>query len=172
MVYAFFKDDFRALTRFRSCRHFPLPDTCHEIQNQKRELKKRSVTMIQRVRYNALKHGAYSEATLLPGEDPADFRELHRGLIAEFAPNGRMEEETVASIARLMWRRQNLALFEIGQLSHFMAESLKKAAARERTSSKEDEELISEFKKLVEANVQAHKAEGDRKEETQAELAE
>jgi hypothetical protein len=63
-----------------------------------------------------------SEVALLPREDPADFKELHRGLIAEFAPNGRMEEETVASIARLMWRRQNLAMFEIGQLSHLIVE--------------------------------------------------
>jgi hypothetical protein len=70
----------------------------------------------------ALKHGAYSEVTLLPGEDPDEFAELHRGLIAEFAPNGRMEEETVATIARLMWRRQNLAKFEIGQLSNQMFE--------------------------------------------------
>jgi hypothetical protein len=132
----------------------------------------------------ALKHGAYSETALRPGEDPADFKKLHRGLIAEFAPNGRMEEETVASIARLLWRRQNLAMFEIGQLSHFMAESLEKAAAKKSTNSKEDaakkstnskedEELISELEKLIEANVRAHKAEGgDREEEALAELGE
>jgi hypothetical protein len=73
----------------------------------------------------ALKHGAYSEVTLLPGEDPDEFAELHRGLIAEFAPTGRSEEETVASIARLMWRRQNLGVFEIGQLSNHMLEAIK-----------------------------------------------
>ena len=50
----------------------------------------------------ALKHGAYSEAVLLPGEDPAEFEELHRGLIEELTPNGRLEEETVAAIARLV----------------------------------------------------------------------
>src|ERR1700730_828006 len=114
----------------------------------------------------ALKHGAYSEAALLPGEDPAEFEELHRSLIAEFTPNGRIEEETVATIARLMWRRQNLAKFEIGQLSHFMAESLRKAAAKEsqeRKNSKGDEELISEVEKLIEANKRMHKTEGNRK---------
>jgi hypothetical protein len=75
----------------------------------------------------ALKHGAYSEVTLLPGEDPDEFAELHRGLIAEFAPNGRSEEETVASIARLMWRRQNLAKFQIGQLSNQMFEVMEES---------------------------------------------
>jgi hypothetical protein len=68
-----------------------------------------------------------------------------------------MEEETVASIARLMWRRQNLAMFEIGQLSHLIVEGLKKAAAKEsqeHTNSKE-EELVSELEKLSEANVRA-----------------
>jgi hypothetical protein len=49
----------------------------------------------------ALKHGAYPEAALLPGEDPAEFKALHKGLIADFRPNGRMEEEGVLSIARL-----------------------------------------------------------------------
>jgi hypothetical protein len=49
----------------------------------------------------ALKHGAYSEATLLPGEDPDDFKKMHMGLIAELAPNGRLEKETVAEIAKL-----------------------------------------------------------------------
>jgi hypothetical protein len=73
----------------------------------------------------ALKHGAYSEAALLPGEDPAEFKALHKGLIADLRPNGRMEEETVLSIARLTWRRQNLARFELGQLSHYVFETLK-----------------------------------------------
>src|SRR5262249_32203121 len=40
----------------------------------------------------ALKHGAYSKAALLPGEDPAAFDDLHRDLIAEFTPHGRMED--------------------------------------------------------------------------------
>ena len=46
---------------------------------------------------SALKHGAYSEAAPLPGEDPAEFKALHEGLIADLRPNGRMEEETVLS---------------------------------------------------------------------------
>jgi hypothetical protein len=49
----------------------------------------------------ALKHGGYSGIALLPGEDPAAFQQLHSDLIAEFAPDGRLEEDIVESIARL-----------------------------------------------------------------------
>jgi hypothetical protein len=143
----------------------------------------------------ALKHGAYSEAVLLPGEDPAEFEKLHSGLIAQFAPQGRMEEETVASLARLMWRRQNLARFEISQLASFIAEGLEKALLKARQAEKnnksrvarrrythnqehedntypytkeEDEELIAELEKLVSANRRAHKAQGTSKEQKAA----
>jgi hypothetical protein len=122
----------------------------------------------------ALKHGAYSEAVLLPGEDPAEFEELHRGLIAELTPNGRLEEETVAAIARLMWRRQNLPMFEIGQLSYLIATGLEKAAAKERGErhSRDDDEIISELNELIEANQRFDKAQGLRKEKAAGELFE
>jgi hypothetical protein len=65
----------------------------------------------------ALKHAGYSATTLLPGEDPAAFEKLHRALIDEFAPVGALEEEIVADMARLTWRKQNLATFRIAQLA-------------------------------------------------------
>jgi hypothetical protein len=65
----------------------------------------------------ALKHAGYSATTLLPGEDSAAFEKLHRGLIAEFTPNGALEEDIVADIARLTWRKQNLATFRIAELA-------------------------------------------------------
>lgn len=60
----------------------------------------------------ALKHGAYSGTALLPGEDPDAFKKLHKGLIAEFAPEGPLEEDIVATVARLTWRKQNLSTYE------------------------------------------------------------
>src|SRR6516164_2586473 len=126
----------------------------------------------------ALKHGAYSEAVLLPGEDPAQFEELHTGLIEELTPNGRLEEETVAAIARLVWRRQNLQMFEIGQLSHLIATGLEKtvakAAAKERgeRDSRDDDEFISELNELAEANQRYDKAQGARKEKAGSEFFE
>jgi hypothetical protein len=65
----------------------------------------------------ALKHAGYSATTLLPGEDVAGFEKLHRALIAEFTPTGALEEDIVADIARLTWRKQNLATFRIAELA-------------------------------------------------------
>jgi hypothetical protein len=120
----------------------------------------------------SLKHGAYSQAWLLPGEDPDEFEELHRGLIAEFGPNGRFEEETVASIARLMWRRQNVAMFEIGQLATYVAHFEKAAAQQigEPPDSKEDAQMISDVEKIIEENRRTHKAKESDQEKAGAKL--
>jgi hypothetical protein len=59
----------------------------------------------------ALKHGAYSQSGLLPGEDAAAFEKLHAGLLADFLPQGAVEENIVADLARLYWRKQNLATY-------------------------------------------------------------
>jgi hypothetical protein len=75
--------------------------------------------MVTRIKKNApaLKHGGYSADALLPGEDRAAFEKLHRVLIAELVPDGTLEEDTVASIARLLWRKQNLATFSNAELA-------------------------------------------------------
>ena len=65
----------------------------------------------------ALKHGAYAMRALLPGEDPAAFEKLHRELIAEIVPAGAFEDETVLTLTRLMWRRQNLGTFRVAKLA-------------------------------------------------------
>jgi hypothetical protein len=66
----------------------------------------------------AVKHGGYAASSLLPGEDSDAFDELNRALIAEFAPNGALEEDIVATIARYMWRKGHLLPFRIAQLAH------------------------------------------------------
>jgi hypothetical protein len=65
----------------------------------------------------ALKHGGYSSTTILPGESVAEFEKLHRELVVELAPNGALEEDIVATMARLLWRKQNLATFRIAELA-------------------------------------------------------
>jgi hypothetical protein len=110
----------------------------------------------------ALKHGAYSKVTLLPGEDRAAFEELHRGLVAEFAPHGRMEEETVATIAHVMWRRRNLAMLEIGPLFDLVAEGL--GAAAEESHKHENSYKLSVLDKMYRHAQRDHEAaERDRK---------
>jgi hypothetical protein len=63
----------------------------------------------------ALKHGAYSATGLLPGENPAEFEKLHQALIDELAPTGSLEEDIVATMARLLWRKQNLETFRVAE---------------------------------------------------------
>jgi hypothetical protein len=64
----------------------------------------------------ALKHGGYSAKTILPGERPAEFKRLHRDIIAELHPDGALEQHIVTSIAQLVWRKGNLATFRKAKL--------------------------------------------------------
>ena len=63
----------------------------------------------------ALKHGAYSATAVLPGESQAAFEKLHRDLIAELNPSGVLEDDIVADMARLVWRKQNLGTLRIAE---------------------------------------------------------
>jgi hypothetical protein len=65
----------------------------------------------------ALKHGGYAATGLLPGEDRIAFEKLHHTLITELAPNGALEDDIVATMARLIWRKQNLGTFRIAELA-------------------------------------------------------
>jgi hypothetical protein len=67
--------------------------------------------MPERIRkkiHPALKHGAYSAIGLLPGEDETAFAKLHEDLKAELQPIGGLEDDIVATISSLVWRKQNL----------------------------------------------------------------
>jgi hypothetical protein len=66
-------------------------------------------------RPNAMKHAGYSATSILPGESAAELEKLHQALIAEFRPNGALEEETVASLAHLLWSKKNLFTFRMAQ---------------------------------------------------------
>jgi hypothetical protein len=50
----------------------------------------------------ALKHGGYAATAILPVENRADFEKLHQSLIAELAPVGALEDDIVATIARMV----------------------------------------------------------------------
>ena len=72
----------------------------------------------------ALKHAGYSATTLLPGEDSAAFEKLYRALITEFTPAGALEEDIVADMAHLIWRKRNLAIFRIAKLAKAHCEQI------------------------------------------------
>ena len=68
---------------------------------------------------NAFKHGVYSAIGLLPGESPAKLKKYQQHIIDEFKPNGPVEHDIVMTIARALWRKQNLATFKTAQLMKF-----------------------------------------------------
>jgi hypothetical protein len=55
----------------------------------------------------ALKHGAFAQTAILPGEDPREFEELHSAII-EVGPT---EEDAVLSIAKGVWRKRRAQKF-------------------------------------------------------------
>jgi hypothetical protein len=55
---------------------------------------------------NALKHGAFAEAVILPQEDPKEFEELLSSLHNEWNPEGATEIDKVNSIAMGLWRKR------------------------------------------------------------------
>jgi len=58
---------------------------------------------------NALKHGLYAQMFLESmkalGEDPEAFEELHQGLRESIRPQSLLEEELVADLAKLWWKK-------------------------------------------------------------------
>jgi hypothetical protein len=64
---------------------------------------------------NALKHGGFSTTSILPGEDAAEFEKLYQALVSEFRPTGVLEQETIASLAHMLWRKKNLVIFRTAQ---------------------------------------------------------
>jgi hypothetical protein len=60
----------------------------------------------------AMKHGGYSNTTLLPNEDANAFQKLHDGLRNELIPSGPLEEDVVLSIAHLLWRKRNMSTYQ------------------------------------------------------------
>ena len=77
-------------------------------------------------RPSAFKHGAYCRTDVLPGEDAATFQKLHDGLVAEFLPHGAVEENIVADLARLFWRKQNMATYRLAELARRQRSELNK----------------------------------------------
>ena len=65
---------------------------------------------------NAQKHGVYAAATIVPGEDPREFHELHSAVIEEWMPAGATEEDAVLSIAKGMWLKRRVQKFRAAQL--------------------------------------------------------
>jgi hypothetical protein len=73
---------------------------------------------------NALKHGAFSNLAVLPGEDPAEFKKLHDKLVAEYKADDPIDQDIVTNIARLIWRKQNMASYGLAAAAHARVEKI------------------------------------------------
>jgi hypothetical protein len=69
---------------------------------------KNSITPKKEGNLNALVHGFYASEIVLPWESAEEFEQLHKDLKNEWSPDGRMEQETVVSLARLFWIKRRL----------------------------------------------------------------
>jgi len=63
----------------------------------------------------ALKHGAYTATSVLPGESQLDFEKLHQGIIDDLGPSGPLEHDIIKTLARLVWRKQNLSTLALAE---------------------------------------------------------
>jgi hypothetical protein len=89
----------------------------------------------------ALNHAGYSATSILPGESEAEFGKLHRELISELTPNGVLEDDIVAAIAHLVWRRRNLVTFRIAEIAQQRVNQLRDAMVPGIDVQKSDESV-------------------------------
>jgi hypothetical protein len=66
---------------------------------------------------NAVKHGAFTEVVILPGEDVREFEELHQSLIMEWNPDGPAELDAVSTLAKCLWRKRRLARYQQNEVA-------------------------------------------------------
>jgi len=101
----------------------------------------------------ALKHGEFCATSVLPGENAAAFKKLHRKLIAEWTPNGALEDDIIATMAGVLWRKQNLATLQIAELARNRSERIRKenAVALEYSLLRPHDDEPAKRKEAVEA---------------------
>jgi hypothetical protein len=92
---------------------------------------------------NAQKHGVFSNAPIIPGEDPREFQQLLEEVAEEWQPDGTTEQDAVLTIAKGMWLKRRFQRFVEVQSMKNMADPKHPAY---------DEELaLSGFALLMEA---------------------
>jgi hypothetical protein len=101
---------------------------------------------------SALKHGGYS-TNVLPGESADEFEALHRELISEWRPSGAFEQDEVANLARLLWRRKNLGSFRLAELAQCRMRQIREAMVSAIDLPKSAQS--AEFEKSLDRNLRA-----------------
>jgi hypothetical protein len=89
---------------------------------------------------NSLKHGAFSEILILPGESAHDFEQLKNDLFAEYKPSGISEERALIAVAKSLWQERRLALYQ-----HVQHARAAKLSSKERGNPNAMNEAIQQF---------------------------
>jgi hypothetical protein len=119
----------------------------------------RSTEGKERSKHNALRHGIFSEVTVLPGESSDEYDLLLKGLSEALKPEERLERLLVEKLAMLAWRHRRLLQAEgaeIRQGSEFVewdqrtqqyhkAEMTKRTLVREGKAVADNPGLITEI---------------------------
>jgi len=98
---------------------------------------------------NALKHGAFSQALILPGEDPNDLQELLTALRDEWNPEGPSENDKIESIAICMWRKRRFRTY----LRNSLAKNVRIEAALEQHRNRRFETLLDFWEEIEESDL-------------------
>jgi hypothetical protein len=70
----------------------------------------------QKSRYNALRHGIFSDVVVLPTEPLAKYRSLLKGLQESLQPEGKLEEVLVEKLASIAWRQRRVLIAESAEI--------------------------------------------------------
>jgi len=68
---------------------------------------------------NALRHGFYSSAILLPGENQDQFDDIRGGLADLYRPQDDHQQQLIDSLTAIKWKMRRAELFEAGILTEF-----------------------------------------------------
>jgi hypothetical protein len=69
-----------------------------------------------RTRYNAMKHGIFSQVVLLPGDSRRAYHALLVGLMRSFNPVWEIEKECVDRLATFLWRSRRALAVEVADV--------------------------------------------------------
>ena len=90
-----------------------------------------------KVRYNAMKHGIFSEGILIGRESKAEFNSLFAGLSEQFKPEGVLEELLVQKLCSTLWRQRRLLRAECAEIAK-VTEFIEDDTARDQVYESKD----------------------------------
>jgi hypothetical protein len=90
---------------------------------------------------NSLKHGAFAEPVILPGEIAEDFYALYAQVIEEWNPEGPLEEDRVFSLTCNLWRKRRVKRYHVKKIMQLRNTEAAIGRAENRAYDKLDEVL-------------------------------